>query len=34
MFDIPYKIMAVTLVGTAIVLAVALGVAVPFNFFM
>lgn len=34
MFDIPYKIMAVVLVGTAIILAVAFGVALPFNLFM
>lgn len=34
MLQIPYKIMAVTLVGTAIILAVAFALAIPFNFFM
>jgi hypothetical protein len=34
MLEIPYKIMAIVLVGTAIILAIAFGVALPFNFFM
>ncbi len=34
MFGIPYKIMATILVGTAILLAVAFGVALPFNFIL
>lgn len=34
MFGIPYKIMAVVLVGSAIILAVAFGLALPFNFIM
>lgn len=34
MLEIPYKVMAITLVGTAIVLAVAFVALVPFNFFM
>ncbi len=34
MLEIPYKIMAIVLVGTALILAVAFVIAVPFNFFM
>ena len=34
MKQIPYKVMAITLVGTAIVVAVAFAVAVPFNFIL
>jgi len=34
MLEIPYKIMAITLVGTAILLAVGFVVGIPFNFFM
>jgi hypothetical protein len=34
MMQLPYKIMAVTLVGTAIVLAAAFLIALPFNLFM
>jgi hypothetical protein len=34
MLQIPYKIMAVTLVGTAIILGIAFVLAIPFNFFM
>jgi hypothetical protein len=34
MFEISYKIMAIVLVGTALLLAVAFVFAVPFNFFM
>jgi hypothetical protein len=34
MFGIPYKIVASVLVGTAILLAVAFAVAVPFNFIL
>lgn len=34
MLEIPYKIMAIVLVGTAIILALAFVGALPFNFFM
>lgn len=34
MLQIPYKIMAVTLVGTAILLAAGFLIGLPFNFFM
>jgi hypothetical protein len=34
MFGLPYKIVATILVGTAIILAVAFGLAVPFNFIL
>ena len=34
MIEIPYKIMAIVLVGTAIILAIAFVLALPFNFFM
>lgn len=34
MLQISYKIMAVTLVGTAILLAIGFAVGIPFNFFM
>jgi hypothetical protein len=34
MFGLPYKIVASILVGTAIILAVAFGLAVPFNFIL
>jgi hypothetical protein len=34
MFGIPYKIMASVLVGTAIILAIALAVGVPLNLVM
>jgi hypothetical protein len=34
MFGLPYKIVASVLVGTAILLAVAFGIALPFNFIM
>lgn len=34
MLSIAYKVMAITLVGTAILLAVAIVLALPFNFIM
>jgi hypothetical protein len=34
MFGLPYKIVASILVGTAIILAVAFGLAIPFNFIL
>lgn len=34
MFSVAYKVMAITLVGTAIILAAGFVLAIPFNFFM
>ena len=34
MFGLPYKIVATVLVGTAIILAIAFPVLIPFNFIM
>ena len=34
MLTVAYKVMAITLVGTAILLAVAIVLALPFNFIM
>jgi hypothetical protein len=34
MLTVAYKVMAITLVGTAIILAAGFALALPFNFFM
>lgn len=34
MLQIPYKIMAITLVGTAIILAIWFAIGIPLNFIM